>query len=75
MLPKAEKAPMMMKKPEPEPERLSVAQESQPDSQMTDVTMSNVESQDLETQIETQETQEVLSSDWETQIVESVPAF
>jgi len=73
MLPKAEKAPKMMKKLEPE--RLSVAQESQPDSQMTDVTMSNVESQDLETQIETQETQEVLSSDWETQIVESAPAL
>lgn len=67
MLPKAEKAPKMMKKPEPE--RLLEAQESQPDSQMTDATMTDVENQD--TQLETQETQEALSSDWETQVVES----
>jgi hypothetical protein len=65
MLPKAEKAPKMKK---PEPVRLLEARESQPDSQMTDVTMTDVESQD--TQIETQE---VLSSDWETQVVESAP--
>lgn len=69
MLPKSEKPPKVTKKPEPE--RLLVAQESQPESQMSDVTMADVESQD--TQIETQETQEVLSSDWETQIVESAP--
>lgn len=69
MLPKAEKAPKAMRKPEPQ--HPPVAQESQPDSQMTDVTMTDLESQG--TQLETQETQEVLSSDWETQVVESAP--
>lgn len=67
MLPKVDKAPKMKKKHETE--RLSP--EIRTESQMTDVTMSDVESQNLESQVETQETQEVLSSDWETQMVES----
>jgi len=75
MLPKADKAPKLKKKAEPE----HPSPEIRIDSQMTDVTMSDVESQNLEsqvemeTQVETQETQEVLSSDWETQMVESAP--
>ena len=68
MLPKADKPPKMKK---PEPERLSP--EIRIDSQISDVTMSDVESQNLESQVETQETQEILSSDWETQMVESAP--